>query len=652
MLVVPALVASIGLVFAVLMERVSWAVAFRTAVFMPMAISAFAAGITWRIVYLDDPNLGVANAAIKSVDDVFNPSGVLPQASPSTKHLVQQGGGMQLKNPVQAGDTAELGLTAIPPTDIPSDAQQAVAPEPLQGGISGVVWRDFKPGGGKPGTVESEELGLPGVHLDLLDQGGSKVASTSSAADGSFQFADVGNGSYTVAISASTFAKPFGGVEWLGPRLVTPAIMIAYLWIWAGFAMVVIAAGLAAIPRDVLEAARTDGASEFQVFRKVTAPLLAPVLTVVFVTMLINVLKVFDIVISIAPGSSQDDANVLALAMWRTSFGGSNDFGVGSAIAVLIFLLVIPVLAAQRPALPEGGLMATVTAEQTARQRVGAPPARRSYRWLRRAPIHLVLLVFGLLWLIPTIGLFVTSLMQPTDFQQQGWWNYLAHPGQLTLDNYRAVFDNQAIMDSLWTTVLVAVGGTAVPVIVGALAGYAFAWLEFPGRDWIFIIVVALLVVPLQMALIPMFQLYNDLNLFDTVLGLVLFHAAFGLPFAIFLLRNFFIGIPRDLMEAARIDGAGEFKIFWRLILPLGKPAIASLAIFQFLWTWNDLLVALTFGRSTVPITVAIFSQMRQFSGNIELIAPATFISLIVPLAVFFIFQRSFVQGLLAGSVK
>jgi alpha-glucoside transport system permease protein len=297
--------------------------------------------------------------------------------------------------------------------------------------------------------------------------------------------------------------------------------------------------------------------------------------------------------------------------------------------------------------------MATVTAgRSTQGRRVAAPAARRNLGWLRRAPIHLILLFFGVLWLIPTIGLFVTSLMQPTEFQQQGWWNYLAHPGQLTLDNYRAVFDNQAIMDSLWTTVLVAVGGTAVPVIVGALAGYAFAWLEFPGRDWIFIVVVALLVVPLQMALIPMFQLYNDLNLFDTVLGLVLFHAAFGLPFAIFLLRNFFIGIPRDLMEAARIDGAGEFKIFWRLILPLGKPAIASLAIFQFLWTWNDLLVALTFGRSTVPITVAIFSQMRQFSGNIELIAPATFISLIVPLTVFFVFQRSFVQGLLAGSVK
>jgi alpha-glucoside transport system permease protein len=344
-LVVPALVASIGLVFAVLMERVSWAVAFRAAVFMPMAISAFAAGITWRIVYIDDPNLGVANAAIKSVDNVFNPAGALPQASPSTKTLVQKGGGMELKTPVQSGSTAELGLTAIPPTDIPSDAKQAVTPQPLQGGISGVVWRDFKPGGGTPGKVEPEELGLPGVDLDLLDPSGSTVASTTSAADGSFRFTDVGGGSYTVAINSSTFAKPFGGVDWLGPRLVTPAIMIAYLWIWAGFAMVVIAAGLAAIPRDVLEAARTDGATEWQVFRRVTAPLLAPVLTVVFVTMLINVLKVFDIVISIAPGSSQDDANVLALAMWRTAFGGSNDFGVGSAIAVLIFLLVIPVLA-------------------------------------------------------------------------------------------------------------------------------------------------------------------------------------------------------------------------------------------------------------------------------------------------------------------
>ena len=184
------------------------------------------------------------------------------------------------------------------------------------------------------------------------------------------------------------------------------------------------------------------------------------------------------------------------------------------------------------------------------------------------------------------------------------------------------------------------------------MAGYAFAWLDFPGRDWIFIGVIGLLVVPIQMALIPMFTIYNKVSLYDTVLGLVLFHTAFGLPFAIFLLRNFFIGIPKDILESARIDGASEVRIFLRLILPLGLPAIASLAIFQFLWTWNDLLVALTMARNTQPITVAIFSNLRQFGSNIDIIAPASFVSLVIPLAVFFAFQRYFVQGLLAGSVK
>jgi alpha-glucoside transport system permease protein len=148
------------------------------------------------------------------------------------------------------------------------------------------------------------------------------------------------------------------------------------------------------------------------------------------------------------------------------------------------------------------------------------------------------------------------------------------------------------------------------------------------------------------------FTLYNHLGLYDTVLGIILFHVAFGLPFAIFLLRNYFAGIPKDILESARIDGASELQIFVRLILPLGLPAIASLAIFQFLWTWNDLIVALTFGQNVQPITVAIFSNLRQFSANIGLIAPASFISLIVPLGVFFAFQRYFVQGVLAGSVK
>ena len=290
---------------------------------------------------------------------------------------------------------------------------------------------------------------------------------------------------------------------------------------------------------------------------------------------------------------------------------------------------------------------------------VEAPAPAADNRWsarilrgISKAPVQIFLVFVGLLWLVPTLGLLLTSLLSPADFSSEGWWQIFSEPSRATWENYDAVLTNESIREALVTTLLVAVGGTILPIMVAALAGYAFAWLDFPGRDWLFILVIALLVVPLQMALIPMFKLYNQLGIFDTVLSLVLFHTAFGLPFAIFLLRNFFIGIPKDLMEAARIDGASEVRIFLRLILPLGLPAIASLAIFQFLWTWNDLLVALTFGRETQPITVAIFSQLRQFGANIELIAPATFVSLVIPLAVFFAFQRYFVQGLLAGSVK
>jgi alpha-glucoside transport system permease protein len=273
-------------------------------------------------------------------------------------------------------------------------------------------------------------------------------------------------------------------------------------------------------------------------------------------------------------------------------------------------------------------------------------------RVLGQAPIHVILVVVGLFWLVPTIGLFLISLMSPADFNEMGWWGILTEPSVITLENYREILGDGPIRSSLLTTIYIAIGGTVLPIFIAALAGYAFAWLDFPGRDWLFILVIALLVVPLQMALIPMFEIYNNLGIFDTVISIALFHTAFGLPFAIFLLRNFFIGIPKELLEAARIDGASELRIFFRLILPLGLPAIASLAIFQFLWSWNDLLVALVFGRETQPITVAIFSQLRQFGANIELIAPATFVSLAIPLVVFFAFQRYFVQGLLAGSVK
>jgi alpha-glucoside transport system permease protein len=294
----------------------------------------------------------------------------------------------------------------------------------------------------------------------------------------------------------------------------------------------------------------------------------------------------------------------------------------------------------------------------TAAAEIGRAPvveegvAARILRVVAKAPVHLFLVFVGLLWLVPTLGLFLTSLLPAATFGYNGWWKIISKPSLSTWENYHEIFQNHAITHSLVTTLEIAVGGTVLPILVAALAGYAFAWLEFPGRDWIFLVVIGLLVVPLQMALIPIFSLYSHAGIFDTVLSLILFHTAFGLPFAIFLLRNFFIGIPKDILESARIDGASEFRIFLRLILPLGLPAIASLAIFQFLWTWNDLIVALTFGRNTQPITVAIFSQLTEFGSNIDIIAPAAFISLAIPLAVFFAFQRYFVQGLLAGSVK
>jgi len=278
--------------------------------------------------------------------------------------------------------------------------------------------------------------------------------------------------------------------------------------------------------------------------------------------------------------------------------------------------------------------------------------AAKVLRFAARAPIHLMLIVLGGLWLVPTIGLFLTSILPASNLASKGWWQIFTKPSVATWSNYDALFHNHGLITALKTTAYIAVGNTLLVVIVGAMAGYAFAWLDFPGRDWVFIGVIGLLVVPLQMALIPMFRLYDTFGLFDTWYGIALFHAAFGLPFAIFLLRNFFVGLPKDILESARIDGAGEIKIFVRLILPLGLPAIASLAIFQFLWTWNDLLVALTFGQNTTPITVWIAGQLREFGTSIDIIAPASFISLVVPLCVFFAFQRYFVQGLLAGSVK
>ena len=290
---------------------------------------------------------------------------------------------------------------------------------------------------------------------------------------------------------------------------------------------------------------------------------------------------------------------------------------------------------------------------QEARTRPRRGPAARAVQLVSKTSVSAFLAVVGLLWLIPALGLLIASLRPAAANNTSGWWTVLTEPAQLTIRNYRTLLDRPEMVDSFWNTVFITLPATVGLVVLASLAAYAFAWMDFRGRDVLFLLVVGLLVVPLQVALIPVAQLYNLLGIFGTIPGVVLFHIAFGLPFGIFLLRNFFAGIPRDLLEAARMDGAGEWTIFSRVVLPLGLPAIASLAIFQFLWVWNDLLVGLVFaGSDAAPLTVAIREQTRQFGSSIDVIASGAFLSLVVPLAVFFAFQRYFVQGVLAGSVK
>ncbi|MFI6928904.1 ABC transporter permease subunit [Streptomyces sp. NPDC050287] len=348
--VAPALLTGLGLVLAVLVEKVRWATAFKLLLFMPMAVSFLAAGIIFRLAYDEDPDKGVLNAAVVSVHDAFTGTSPYPTARARDGHGLtgEPDGSYRTTATVSPGDSVTLGLVGVPPKELPAGAEPAypaaasrAAPDELRG----VVYLDFTPGGGgELGKVDRRESGLPQAEVEAVGGDGKTVARTTTASDGSFRFTGLDSGSYTVRLPASNFAQPYGGVSWLGPALVTPAIIGAYLWIWTGFAMVLIGAGLAALPRDALEAARMDGANEWQIFRRITVPLLAPVLTVVFVTLVINVMKVFDLVYIIAPGPVQEDATVLATQMWLVSFGGGNNQGLGSALGVLLLLLVIPAM--------------------------------------------------------------------------------------------------------------------------------------------------------------------------------------------------------------------------------------------------------------------------------------------------------------------
>ncbi|WUT72607.1 sugar ABC transporter permease [Streptomyces sp. NBC_00670] len=340
----PTVATALGLVFAVLTERVRWGTAFKLVVFMPMAISMLAAGIIFRLVYDQDPDKGVANAVWVGVHDTFAQSSAFPKAHPGRESpLVARDGGFLTRATVHTGDTVTLPLVGVAPDQMPDSAKKAAAPKADPGRITGTTWQDFTRGKGVGtlGGVDASEQGYAGMRIEAVKDG-EVVDSTKAADDGTFTLSAKADGAQ-LRLPASNFKEPYNGVDWLGPSLVTPAVIGAYVWMWAGFAMVLIAAGLAGVPRELLEAARVDGANEWQVFRRVTVPLLAPVLGVVVVTLMINVLKVFDLVFIIPPGSSQDDADVLALELYRKGFAEDQP-GVASAIAVFLLLLVIPVM--------------------------------------------------------------------------------------------------------------------------------------------------------------------------------------------------------------------------------------------------------------------------------------------------------------------
>jgi alpha-glucoside transport system permease protein len=271
-----------------------------------------------------------------------------------------------------------------------------------------------------------------------------------------------------------------------------------------------------------------------------------------------------------------------------------------------------------------------------------------------RIPLHVVIIVIALLWMTPTIGLLVSSFRPASLVSSNGWWTAFQTPFQFTLDNYDAVLTQNGMARSFFNSLIITVPATVIPILIAGFAAYAFAWMRFPGRNALFIFVVALLVVPIQATLIPVLRLYTNVHLVSTFPGVWLAHTAYGLPLAVFLLRNFFGALPREIMESASLDGASHLGIFFRIILPLSVPALASLAIFQFLWVWNDLLIALVYlqSPSLAPMTLTINNLVSSFGTSWQLLTAAAFISMALPLVIFFSLQRYFVEGITAGSIK
>jgi alpha-glucoside transport system permease protein len=277
----------------------------------------------------------------------------------------------------------------------------------------------------------------------------------------------------------------------------------------------------------------------------------------------------------------------------------------------------------------------------------------RMRQMLARSPVHLTLWAIAIVWLAPTIGLLITSFRPRSVILSSGWWEVIFSP-RFTMENYQEVATSQGMLGAFLNSLQISIPATIIPLVFAAAAGYALAWIRFPFRDTVFLFIITLMMVPVQIGFIPLLRLLGDLQLTQGFVAIWLTHAAFALPFGIFLLRNFFITLPGSLLEAARMDGATEWRIFRSIVVPLSVPAIASLGIFQFLWVWNDLLMAIVFVQNPAarPMPPEIQSLLSQYGTEWHLLAAGAFILMVVPLIVFFSLQRFFVQGLLAGGVK